>query len=214
MMDTRRYVRLTCLLLIFGLSACAGGSGSSGFDVRSENAAIQEALVEQHCVQHESLTICPAAETGATPSPTSPPAATPTATATATSGVQQVEIDIDPRAPVLCVALQGDGCAFVLPFAASGFTPAATFRVAVRPVNPNGRWIVGDVLAPSGPATSTFEAPVDVTVPVSSCCGTTMQAAILVFHTPPASVPAAVDDLVDTGADKAFVTEPFTVQTG
>ena len=41
-----------------------------------------------------------------------------------------------------------------------------------------------------------------------------MQAAILVFLTPPASVPAAIDDLVDTGADKAFVTEPFTVRTG
>jgi hypothetical protein len=204
MMDTLRHLFLSCSLLIFGLAACEGGSGSSGFDVRSENAAIQEALVGQHCVQHESLTICPAAETGATPSPTPPP--------TATSGVQQVEIDIDPRAPVLCVSVQDGGCAFVLPFAVSGFPPTETFRVAVRTVDPNGRWMISDVLTPSGPATPTFEAPVDLGAPVSLCCGTAVQAAILAFFNPPASVPATVDELVDTGADKAFVTEPFTVQ--
>ena len=261
MMDTRRYLWFTCLLLIFALTACEGGSGSSGFDVRSENAAIQAALTEQRCVQHESLTICPAAETGATPSPTSPPAAastptpspgstptpnnaftpggvptvtaspassaattptpsrTPTVprsatpTATATSGVQHVEIDIDPRAPVLCASVQGGGCAFVLPFAASGFPPAATFRVAVRTVNPNGRWTISDVLVPSGPAVSTFEAPVDIST-VSLCCGTAVQAAVLAFSNPLAGVPAEVDELADTGAAEAFVTEPFTVQTG
>jgi len=279
MMDMRRYLWLTCLLLIFGLGACEGGSGSSGFDVRSEDAAIQQALVGQHCVQHESLTICPAAETGATPSPTSPPSAastptatsalpgptvtpssaftpggvltataspasnaattptpsrtpaaaasptstaartataprsvTPTATATATSGVQQVEISIDPRAPVLCVSVQGGSCAFVLRFAASGFPPTATFCVAVRTENPNGRWMIGDVLTPSGPATPTFEAPVDLSAPVGLCCGTTVQVAILVFLTPPASVPATVDELVDTGADAAFVTDQFTLR--
>jgi len=264
MMDTRRYLWFTCLLLIFALTACEGGSGSSGFDVRSENAAIQAALTEQRCVQHESLTICPAAETGATPSPTSPPAAastptpspgstptpnnaftpggvptvtaspassaattptpsrtptvprsaTPTATATATSGVQHVEIDIDPRAPVLCTSGQGGSCAFVLPFAVSGFSPAVTFRVAVRTVNPNGRWMISDVLGPSGPATPTFEVPVDIGAPVSLCCGTAVQAAVLAFSNPLAGVPAEVYELADTGAAEAFVTEPFTVQTG
>lgn len=63
-MDTRRYLWFTCLLFILTLTACEGGSGSSGFDISSENAAIQEALTEQRCVHHESLTICPAAETG------------------------------------------------------------------------------------------------------------------------------------------------------
>jgi hypothetical protein len=275
-MDRWRYLSLTCVLLVFGLTACEGGSGSSGFDVRSENAAIQAALTEQRCVQHESLTICPAAETGATPSPTprptaastptttaaaspgstltpagfrtataspvpsaattptpsrtpaaaatptstaartatAPPSATPTTTATPTSGVQQVEINIDLRAPVLCASVQGGGCAFVLPFAASGFPSTATFRVAVRTVNPNGRWMIGDVLTPSGPATPTFEAPVDISAPVSLCCGTAVQAAVLLFFNPPTNVPATVDELVDTGADAAFVTEPFTVQTG
>jgi hypothetical protein len=276
MMDTRRYFWLTCLLLIFGLGACEGGSGSSGFDVRSEDAAIQQALVGQHCVQHESLTICPAAETGATPSPTSPPSAvstptatsappgpsstpssaftatgvrtttpsppssaattptgtpaaptstatrtatalrsvtpTPTATATATSGVQQVEIGIDPRAPLLCVSVQGGSCAFVLPFTASGFPTTAAFCVAVRTENPNGRWMIGDLLTLSGPATPTFEAPVDLSAPAGLCCETTVQVAILVFLTRPASVPATVDELADTGAYAAFVTDQFTLR--
>jgi hypothetical protein len=196
-------------VLIFGLTACAGGSGSSGFDIRSENDAIQAALIGERCVQHESLTICPAAEAGATP----------TATATPTSGVQQVEIDIDLRAPVLCAASPGGGCAFVLPFAVSGFPADVAFRVAVRTVNPNGRWMISDVLTPSGPAPggpapSAFAAPVDISAPVSPCCGTAVQAAVLVFHHPQTGVPAEVDALVDTGADAAYVTEPFTVQTG
>jgi hypothetical protein len=127
--------------------------------------------------------------------------------------VQRVEVDIDLRATVLCASGQGSGCSFVLPFAASGFPLAATFRVAVRTVNPNERWVVGGVLTPSGPATSMFEAPVDVSAPVSLCCETAVQAAILVFFSPPAGVPAEVDELVDTGADAAFVTESFTVQT-
>jgi hypothetical protein len=247
-MNRWRHILLACVLT-FGLSACAGGSGSSGFDIQSENAAIEAALTEQHCVQHESLAICPAAESGATPSPTPPPtaastptttaaapppsstpsttrtpggfatatvppSATPTATATPTRGVQQVEIAIDPRAPVLCASTQDGGCAFVLPFAVSGFPPGATFRVAVRTVNPNGGWMISDVLTPTGPATSTFDAPVDVSAPISSCCGSTVQAAVLAFVNPPAGVPATVDELVDTGAAAAFVTEPFTVQTG
>jgi hypothetical protein len=255
MMDTRRYLWLTCLLLILGLGACEGGSGSSGFDIHSEDAVIQAALADQRCVQHESLTICPAAEAGATPSSpatstptpgsvapgstptpnnastpgqlptatasvtpsaatTRTPSRTPTATATPTSGAQQVEIAIDLRAPVLCAPVQGGGCAFVLPFAVSGFPPGATFRVAVRTVNPNGRWVISDVLTPTGPAPSTFEAPVDVSVPVSSCCGGTAQAAVLVFYHPLVGVPAEVDELIETGADAAFVSEPFVVQTG
>jgi hypothetical protein len=256
MMDRWRYLFLTCVLLAFGITSCEGGSGSSGFDIRSENDAIQAALTEARCVPHESLTICPAAEAGATPSPSPsvlPPeptatpknaftpgefptttaspessaastptpsrtpavsgSAPPTASATPTSAVQQVEIDINLRVPVLCTSTQDGGCAFVLPFAATGFSPATTFRVAVRAVNPNGRWMISDVVTPSGPA-SVFAAPVDISAPVGQCCGTTVQAAVLVFYNALAGAPAEVDELVDTGADAAYVTEPFTVQTG
>ena len=73
------------------LSACAGGSGSSGFDaVLAENRAINKALDTDGCEVVEGLTICAAG--GATPSPidtaTAAPAAptqTPVPTQAATS---------------------------------------------------------------------------------------------------------------------------------
>jgi hypothetical protein len=79
---------LFCLALLLG---CAGGSGSSGFDV-VENAAIDQALDEQRCIESGGLVICPAdtAVPAATdtptvsPTPTFVPAtSTPTAAATA-----------------------------------------------------------------------------------------------------------------------------------
>lgn len=58
------------------LTGCAGGSGSSGFDiVAAENGAIDNAIGSGGCVVERGLTICAAAE-GATP----PPSPTPTHT--------------------------------------------------------------------------------------------------------------------------------------
>lgn len=65
------------------LAGCAGGSGSSGFDVLAENAAIDQALDMDGCETFEGLTICAAApEAPATETPIAP-AATPSETATA-----------------------------------------------------------------------------------------------------------------------------------
>ena len=47
---------VVCLAVFLG---CAGGSGSSGFDV-VENAAIDQAIDEQRCVDNDGLVICPA----------------------------------------------------------------------------------------------------------------------------------------------------------
>jgi hypothetical protein len=83
-MQVRRYVWLVALFLGMVLSACAGGSGSSGFDnfPSSENAAIDLAVSEQECVAFHGLSICPADTTGATtPLLTPTPAATTTPTA-------------------------------------------------------------------------------------------------------------------------------------
>jgi hypothetical protein len=96
----RRSVWLLWFVLGLSLSACAGGSGSSGFDnfPSSENAAIQTALDDQRCVSFHGLNICPADTTAAlpttaTPTPAPMPSVTPTsitfiptplATATAT----------------------------------------------------------------------------------------------------------------------------------
>lgn len=85
-MHTRRFPRLFLLLLGFTLAGCSG-SGSSGFDISSENAAIDHVLTDQRCIDFEGLVICPAATLGpvqpqtATPSPTRTPIL-PTTTAT------------------------------------------------------------------------------------------------------------------------------------
>jgi hypothetical protein len=73
---------LACATL---LAACAGGSGSSGFDVITENAAIDTALATNECTVNDGLTICPSGpETPtAVPSSTATPSAAP-ATRTAT----------------------------------------------------------------------------------------------------------------------------------
>lgn len=61
-----------CALVLAG---CAGGSGSSGFDiVAAENAAIDTALDTGSCVVERGLTIC------ASTSETAAPSSTPTAT--------------------------------------------------------------------------------------------------------------------------------------
>jgi len=82
-MQVRRYIWLALFLGML-LSACSGGSGSSGFDnfPSSENAAIDQALSQQACVAFHGLSICPADTTGATtPQLTPTPARTATPTA-------------------------------------------------------------------------------------------------------------------------------------
>jgi hypothetical protein len=69
---------LCCILA----SACAGGSGSSGFDIAAENAAIDQALGSQSCTENAGLTIC--ASTGEigpvhTPEPTASATGIPSA---------------------------------------------------------------------------------------------------------------------------------------
>jgi len=79
---------ILCLALAASvtLAACAGGSGSSGFDISPsrEDRAIEVALEEQRCVDLEGFRICPA-ETTATERPVESPTATPTPTVMPTS---------------------------------------------------------------------------------------------------------------------------------
>lgn len=78
---TLAWLALFCLAVLFG---CAGGSGSSGFDV-VENAAIDQALDEQRCVDSGGLVICPA---DTAPGVATPPSAAPTPRFTATPTVE------------------------------------------------------------------------------------------------------------------------------
>ncbi len=83
-MQVRRALPLAVWLMAVWLHGCAGGSGSSGFDVSNENTAIQQVLNEQRCVARDGLTICPAGSIAGPPTPTPTATRRPTALATAT----------------------------------------------------------------------------------------------------------------------------------
>ncbi len=73
---------LWLVALCCALAACAGGSGSSGFDaLLAENTAIQKALDTDGCEVNEGLTIC---ASGGAPPPISTPTSQPEPTFTAT----------------------------------------------------------------------------------------------------------------------------------
>ncbi len=193
-MCARRYLRFPWLLVGLALAACAGGSGSSGFD---ENAAIQQALDTQSCVRRLGLDICPTDQ---------PPAATP-----------QPRVDtggIDHSGSIACLPSPGSAtCAFTLPFAPQGFPTNAVFRVAVR-TDTSGLWTIGGELPPEGtPAAPTFDAPVSLAAPPGAAGnGVAVQLAVLVFLDPAAAVSGDFDQLAATHADDAFVTSELTVR--
>lgn len=83
--------RLGCVVL---LSACSGGSGSSGFDVSAENAAIDTALQTNNCTMNDGLTICRSGSEAPTPSPS----ASPSASATPTNAPPQITATARPPA--------------------------------------------------------------------------------------------------------------------
>ncbi len=142
-MQRRRYLWLMWFLLGGVLAACAGGSGSSGFDAfpSSENAAIEQALNQQRCVEYQGLTICPADGTptseptaSPTPAPTQTPTAgthtppasgTPLATATprtiltATPTGTATPVSNQPRAPQVDTAIERGGSILCAPIDAS-----------------------------------------------------------------------------------------------
>ena len=174
------------------LTSCGGGSGSSGFDALSENAAIDKALQDGECVTHAALTVCPAdvhAPKGA---------------------AGTIQTGLDQSDTVRCAAIAGDGCDATLPFVPQGFPETAVFRVAVRTVDPLGKWRIGGLtVSNSAPTRPDFNVPLALPqAPLSEH----VQIAVLVFLHAPADGSSEVDNLADSGADFAYVTPEVTVQ--
>jgi hypothetical protein len=197
-MRARRYLRLAWLLLGLALAACAGGSGSSGFDAfPTENAAIQQALDQQRCVERQGLTICPADQMQTTPA--------------------QPRVDtggIDQNGFVGCVQSPSDGtCSFTLPFAPQGFQPNTAFRVAVR-LDTTSPWTIGGDLPPKGtPTAPNFDAPVSIVAqPEAPGNDSVVQLAILAFLNPTSAVSGEFAELAASHADFAFVTPEVTLR--
>jgi len=209
-MQVRRHLWRIANVLILGalLAACTGGSGSSGFDAISEDAAITQALDTQQCVQFEALQICPTDESLEARTPTPEVPQTPAASGTP-HPPHKPQIDTGHGDASCVPALGGSQCSFMLPFAPGGFPANADFRVAARRLPPPSLWSIFPAPASTGTdAAPSFDATVPVQVPGSAPATTVaVQVAILAFISHPAAAPGDVKELSDSGADFAFVTQ-------
>ena len=186
--------RVSTRLLVLLLIAGCGGSGSSGFDLTSENAAITQALEGNRCVASGELTICPSGASPTLPSP---------------SGQPKIDIAVAPDGVVDCTpAGSTTTCSFLLPLTVQHVTPGTELRVAVRSAGKREEWVVGDALE----ALSRLSAAVTVELGggASDAPPVSFQVAVLVFAAPPSSVPDRVRELAASAADVAFVTGSLT----
>ncbi len=197
-MNPRRLLSMMWPILALTLAAC-GGSGSSGFDIANENAAIERALETRECVGFENLIVCPA-----------------DAVAPA-HGPEHVDTNLDPTGSVSCEQRSPGGrCNFMLAFAPVGFPPDTIFRVASRRSDPGAPWAIGVEPVRSGFGSApSYEVQVELDVPVGDAPGpgVSVQFAVLAFIEPRAPLPTEVERLVVSGADYAFVTAPLTAET-
>lgn len=110
---------LGCALVLAG---CAGGSGSSGFDFRAENRAIDTALETNDCTVNAGLTICPSGI-----EIPSPPSASPTVTAAPATASPTSPVGVTTATPTPT---------FTLPvsFTPTSTRPAASATPTVTPI--------------------------------------------------------------------------------
>lgn len=200
-MNAQQWIHVTTVLLAVTVAACAGGSGSSGFDISPdlENALISQSLQQQECVQEAgALTICPVAGGTATVPPDGP---------FPPEGIA-FDIPFGGTDRLTCIAVADEGpCAATVSFTSLGFPDDAAFRVALRSVQPPGEWVIGGPPAvEQGPAGPRLSASVEF--PTDSA---RTQLAVLVFlelHPPSGGMIAT---LTASGADVAFVTPALSV---
>ena len=147
---TRRPVRLLAALAaaLVLLAACAGGSGSSGFDLAAlEDQAIERAVETSMCQEIDGLTICAAGETLPAPS-TATPAPTPTRTARHEDTTTPSPIDGTPTRTVEFPDVTASPTTTATPEgpiqATPSLTPSATPTPTEIPGTPNVGTSLGD----------------------------------------------------------------------
>jgi hypothetical protein len=193
-----RVMQLVCVI-VFGLLlwSCAGGSGSSGFDISpsAENESINQALTTRQCLPDEALTICPANETALdVPVPGQTPPA---------EGVD-VGTMIDSTDFGHCVAGVEPTCRIAVMISVVGLTPGAAYQIAARGFDPLSSWNIADVaVIVTDEERTTF--PATIEVPAASL---SIQVAVLVFVDGSGTTLGEILTLTETGADFAFVTAP------
>jgi hypothetical protein len=186
---TRLAVGAVLIAALCTAAGCAGGSGSSGFDVSplTESQAISEAIDGQECVAFEERTYCASgveADTGT---------------------FQGAAVIIDtPPDPLVCDgAATPEECTASLAFHTEGFIIQNSLLAAVSD-SERGPWR----LAPLTVAED-VTGPRKVTITVPGEPGaespTPVIAAVLVYAVPPEDVPQTSARLADFGADAFYV---------
>jgi Protein of unknown function (DUF1566) len=189
---------LTIVLLLAPLAGCDGRGGSSGLDITSENAAISQALETRQCLDFQKLRVCPAGE---------PAAATPTP-----GGAPSVETSLGNATSIDCFqSIPGGPCTFTLQFVPRAFPSNTTFEALARPDASSNPWVLGpDPVADSGTGEVSYAATLVLTS-VQGGPPNQVQLAVLAFAGPSSSSPTEVQDLHQTAATFAFVTQVLAV---
>lgn len=194
-------MRLLCAFLVALLfCACAGGSGSSGFDASpsAENEVINQVLTTRQCEPGEELTICPANEEalhvpGTDQMPIPPEF--------------QVSTGLNPAEIARCAETDERTCRLAVQIAIIGLPTGAGYQLAARGLEPSSTWTV------SGPAVTldelgATELTAVVDVPAAS---TLVQLAVLVFDSGVGTTVGEILTLAETGASFAFVADPVPI---
>src|SRR5215471_17532881 len=127
-MQARNKMCSTWMPLLALLVAACSGSGSSGFDVTSEDAVIQQALEGNRCVENGGLFLCPSGVSPLLPSPGPRPS---------------VELGIAADGIVECTPSGSDAaCGFLLPIVTQSMPPGAALRVAARSAGSGAEWTI------------------------------------------------------------------------
>jgi hypothetical protein len=200
-MRSLRRLTIAIVLILIPLWGCDGRGGSSGFDVNSENATISQALQKRQCLAFQELTICPADGFANE---------TPTAATATPGGTPSVDTPLANATSIDCFqSIPGGSCTFVLRFAPRAFPSNTTFKVLSRAGGSSNPWVLGTDPVPEG-GSSSYDATLELTSPQGGPPAQ-VQLAILAFAGAPASSPTAVQELHQTAATFAFVTQVLTV---
>ena len=180
----------------FLLFACGGGSGSSGFSLRTERAALQFVLDTGECVERKGVTFCPADQ----------PDILADGTAVDTPFDETLSFDCFASAAAAVIT---DRCAYSFSFSGTGFESAKALRVASRTFDSDEPWSVVQPFQ-TGETGDVLFAGVEAEADASGIEATQI---VVVAPVDPDDTTDQVAELADLGANLVFVVPEQVVST-